>query len=100
LLLVAALAGCGGDDEPSGKTTRQLPDLAIPSTTTPPAATETAAPPSTTVDPATETLPEEGPGTTTPTAPADTPENDSPPPEDSPAERFEQYCNENPGACG
>jgi hypothetical protein len=99
VLLIAALAGCGGDDEPSGKTTRQLPDLAIPSTTTPQAATEPAEPPPTTVDPATETLPEEGPATT-PTAPADTPENDSPPPEDTPAERFEEYCNENPGACG
>ena len=54
----------------------------------------------TTVDPATETLPEEGPETTTPEAPADTPENDAPPPDDTPAERFEEYCNENPGACG
>ena len=52
------------------------------------------------VDPATETLPEEGPPPTTPREPADTPENDAPPPEGSPAERFEQYCNENPGACG
>jgi hypothetical protein len=51
------------------------------------------------VDPATETLPQEGP----PPAeepPADTPESDAPPPADSPAERFEEYCNENPGACG
>ena len=32
--------------------------------------------------------------------PADTPENDAPPPEDSPAERFEEFCDENPGACG
>jgi hypothetical protein len=98
LLLVAALAGCGGDDEPSARTTRELPNLAIP-TTTAPAVTEPAEPPSTTVDPATETLPEEGPATT-PQTPADTPENDAPPPEDSPAERFEEYCNENPGACG
>ena len=53
------------------------------------------------VDPATETLPTEGPTTTTaPEAPADTPESDSPPPQGSPAERFEQYCEDNPGACG
>jgi len=58
------------------------------------------APATTTVDPATETLPEEGPQTTTPQAPSDTPDNDAPPPQGSPAERFEQYCNENPGACG
>jgi hypothetical protein len=51
------------------------------------------------VDPATETLPEEGPSTT-PTTPSDTPQNDAPPPQGSPAERFEQYCNDNPGACG
>ena len=36
----------------------------------------------------------------TPEPPADTPENDTPPPADSPAERFEEFCNENPGACG
>src|SRR5918992_5491704 len=29
LLLVAALAGCGGDDEPA-ETTRELPDLSVP----------------------------------------------------------------------
>ena len=61
---------------------------------------EQTEPTPTTVDPATETLPEEGPAATTPQAPADTPESDSPPPEDSPAERFEDYCDENPGACG
>jgi hypothetical protein len=52
------------------------------------------------VDPATETLPEEGPAPAPTDPPADTPENDTPPPEDTPAERFEEYCNENPGACG
>ena len=29
----------------------------------------------------------------------DTPQNDTPPPEDSPAERFEDFCAQNPGAC-
>jgi hypothetical protein len=98
LLLVAALAGCGGDDEPAAETTRELPDLAIPTTETTPPVTETA-PAATTVDPATETPPEEAPEPTAPPA-EDSPENDVPPPEDSPAERFEEYCNENPGACG
>ena len=96
--MAVAIAGCGGDDEPSAKTTRELPRLSIPTTSTAPRVTETT-PTTTTVDPATETLPEEGPGTT-PREPADTPENDAPPPEGSPAERFEEYCNENPGACG
>jgi hypothetical protein len=100
LLLVAAIAGCGGDDEPA-RTTHELPALSPPSSSdtgrTPTA--EQTEPPSTTVDPATETLPLEGPPPSD-TAPADTPESDTAPPEDSPAERFEEYCNENPGACG
>lgn len=97
LLLVAALAGCGGDDEPA-ETTRELPELSLPSTEAAPTVEQTETS-STTVDPATETLPLEGPPPSD-TAPADTPESDTAPPEDSPAERFEEYCNENPGACG
>jgi hypothetical protein len=97
LLLVAALAGCGGDDEPAN-TTRELPELSIP-TETAPNVQEPTETQSTTVDPATETLPEEGPPPSD-TAPADTPQSDTAPPEDSPAQRFEEYCNENPGACG
>ena len=101
MALAVAMAGCGGDDEPSTSTARELPDLSLPTTTTSttPSAVDRTATVTTPVDPATETLPEEGPSTT-PREPADTPENDAPPPEDSPAERFEQYCNENPGACG
>jgi hypothetical protein len=102
LLLAAALAGCGGDDEPSAETTRELPDLTVPSTNT--TKTETTPtetqPTTTTVDPATETLPEEGPPPEPAEPPADSPENDSPPPADTPAERFEQWCDEHPGACG
>jgi hypothetical protein len=93
---VAALAGCGGDDEPV-ETTRELPELSLPSTDAPRAEpTDTQ---STIVDPATETLPPEGPPPSD-TAPTDTPESDTAPPADTPAERFEEYCNENPGACG
>jgi ABC-type transport system substrate-binding protein len=97
LLLVAALAGCGGDDEPA-ETTRELPELSLPSTEAAPTVEQTETSP-TTVDPATETLPPEGPPPSD-TAPADTPESDTAPPENSPAERFEDWCNENPGACG
>ena len=99
LLLAAAIAGCGGDDAPAGETTRELPDLAVPTTDTTPTVTTPAEPP-TTVDPETETLPEEGPAPAPQDPPADSPDNDAPPPEDTPAERFEEYCNENPGACG
>jgi uncharacterized lipoprotein len=97
LLLVAALAGCGADAEPT-RTTRKLPELSIPATEAAPTEQLTA-PQSTTVDPSTETLPLEGPPPSD-TAPADSPQNDTAPPSDSPAQRFEQYCNENPGACG
>jgi hypothetical protein len=31
--------------------------------------------------------------------PPDTEQNDQPPPKGSPAERFERFCQENPGAC-
>jgi hypothetical protein len=99
LLLAAALAGCGGDDEPAAETTRELPDLPVPGNEASPTVEQPADPPATTVDPATETLPPEGPPASD-TAPADTPDSDAPPPEDSPAERFEEYCTENPGACG
>jgi hypothetical protein len=97
LLLVAAIAGCGGDDEPA-ETTRELPDLSLPSTEAAPTVEQTE-PSSTAVDPDTETIPLEEPPPSD-TAPADTPDSDTAPPEDSPAERFEEYCNENPGACG
>ena len=93
---MAAVAGCGGDDEPAD-TTRGLPELSPPRKEAAPTVEQTT--PSTTVDPATETLPLEGPPPSD-TAPADTPESDTAPPADSPAERFEEYCNENPGACG
>jgi hypothetical protein len=32
-------------------------------------------------------------------APEDTKQKDTPPPQGSPAARFEQFCNDNPGAC-
>ncbi len=95
---MAAVAGCGGDDE-RAETTPGLPELTVPTTEAAPAETTPADPPANPVDPATETLPEEGPPPAE-TTPEDSEENDAPPPEDTPAERFEEYCNENPGACG
>ena len=105
-LAALLLAGCGGDDEPADETTPALPNLTVPQGDT----GETVEPPPAPVpDPATETLPpvetvppSTGGGTPAPEAepPPDSPENDAPPPEDSPAERFEEFCNENPGACG
>lgn len=48
-----------------------------------------------TVTPPPETDPEN-----LPAEPADSPENDTPPPPGSPAEQFEKFCDENPEACG
>lgn len=103
LLACALLLGCGGDDEPAADTTPTVPELTVPQTeeTEPPAPdTETETTPS---EP-TETVapPEDDGGTPAPEpeVPTDAPENDTPPPQDSPAERFEEFCNENPGACG
>jgi hypothetical protein len=38
-------------------------------------------------------------GAQAPAAPKDTPQNDVPPPRGSPAQRFEKFCQQNPGAC-
>jgi hypothetical protein len=97
-------SGCGGDDEPAAKSPPPQPDLTVPQTNE----AEPLAPETETPAPAPpETEPEPSPPSTsggtpapTPEPPADTPENDAPPPADSPAERFEDFCNENPGACG
>ena len=96
--MLVALAGCGGDDE-SSETTITTPQLTIPggddtqeSVPTEPATVPELAP-----------APDEDSGgapAPTPQPSPDSPENDTPPPEDSPAERFEAFCNANPGACG
>jgi hypothetical protein len=105
LLVAGLLLACGGDDEPAAKTTPTVPDLTVPETDEvepsvpetepePPATTTETVPPSTDGGtPAPEQEPE-------PEPPADTPENDTPPPAGTPAERFEEYCNDHPEACG
>jgi hypothetical protein len=110
LLVLPLAAGCGGDDE-QAEAPRDLPELTIPRTDPEPDPPETAptpttetdtTPPATGEDPSTAPLaPGEGDGTgSDPTGGTDTPENDTAPPAGSPAERFEQECEENPGACG
>ena len=96
-LALVALAGCGGDDEEPALTTPTLTVPGEPTETTP---TQTA--------PETSTEPEAPPadtsgGTTVPSPgepPADSPGSDQPPTPGSPEERFEDFCNANPGACG
>ena len=91
LLAVAALAlvggACGGDDDGDEIT---IPSISIPEQTT--TAPETTP----------ETTPQEPDGGTQAPDPAqpDSPQNDVPPPPGSPQERFENFCKQNPGACG
>jgi hypothetical protein len=95
-VLVVSATGCGADDETSAAPPRD-PELTIPRTEAEPPPPETTETTETVAPPTTETAP---PPTTETTPPVDSPENDTPPPEGSPAERFEDFCNENPGACG
>ena len=97
-LFALGVAGCG-DDEDEGVSTIPTVPLSVPgeSTTLDDDTTDT------TVD----TVPDVAPTPTptpapTPTPPAvipDSPENDTPPPAGSEAEEFENFCDDNPGAC-
>ena len=105
-MLALGLGACGGDDEDVGPAPDvRPPDLTVPGEENAP---ET---PDATDTQTTETAP--APGTTTPTTPTtptdpaqpgadaapDGPANDTPPLEGSPAERYEAFCEANPGAC-
>jgi hypothetical protein len=94
---VLALAGCGGDEEKASETDT-TPRITVPNEeTTPPATTETT-PPQTQATPPPPTTPDSG-GSTVPAAP-DSPENDTKPAPNTPEQRFEEFCDQNPGACG
>jgi hypothetical protein len=97
-LLALAVAGCGGDDDDDAATTIPTVPLSVPGgQTTSDETTDTTA----------DTVPDTGvpaPAPTPAPAPAppvtpDSPENDTPPPADSEAEEFENFCAENPGFC-
>jgi hypothetical protein len=92
---LALMPACGGDDEDEPIT---APELTVPRATD----TETEA--NTTTDQTgTESVPSQpdsGGAQAPSTESQDSPQNDQPPPAGSPAERFEQFCEENPGACG
>lgn len=109
LALAAGLSACGGDEEAPPVETEGRPKLTVPGEGTPtidrtspdrpPAATTTTA---TTGGAAAPTTPQTG-GTAPPSggaaAPPDSAANDTPPPAGSPAERFEQACQEDPSRC-
>ena len=121
-LAAVGLAACGGDDEPSNEELRK-PPLTVPQddsqrgdTTDTTGTDQTGTAPdeggtgtgetTTTTD---EPLDQPDPGTGGVPAPdtndpaanpqRDSPENDLPPEPGSPEERFEQFCDQNPGAC-
>jgi hypothetical protein len=118
-LIAPALAACGGDDEGSSSSEVKAPPM-----TTPGESTEMA--PATGQTDSTETSPADesgsdgsttgpmdqpnpgnggvpAPDSNNPPPPSppdeDSPSNDTPPEPGSPAERFEQFCAQNPGAC-
>ena len=100
-LAVAPLAaGCGSDEEASQKPPA-APKLTVPrETETEPAPADTG---TTSSEPAPAPAPrtETSGGSAPPrTQTEDTPQNDTPPPKGSPADKFEKFCDENPGACG
>jgi hypothetical protein len=125
--LAPLVAGCGGggDEQASKPLPTTPPKLTVPgeaktptveqttrettstststttSTATAPAPTQTTAAPSAPATPQggaaapqTGTAPPQTGGAT-----PDSPQNDTSPPANSPASRFEQFCDENPGAC-
>jgi hypothetical protein len=117
-ILALAAAGCGSDDTLAPEVPGPPADVALPEATVAPAADEdadsadqdsstdenstddTAAPEDTGATGDTgATTPDTSGGTTAPEAEADSPTNDTPPPADSEAEQFEDFCAQNPGAC-
>jgi hypothetical protein len=101
-LVVGVVIADSGD---SGSATPSIPELKPPpgSITGDSGTTDQK----TTSTDTTTTTPAQTPTQTTPSQPSggaqspqnDTQQNDQPPPQGSPADRFEQFCKDNPGAC-
>lgn len=95
--LAPIAAGCGSDDE-NGQTTTDF-EITVPSGK----ATKTTEETTPTVPEVTTTPPSDtsgSGGTSVNPAKPDSPSNDVPPEPGSPESKFEQYCDQNPGACG
>lgn len=100
-LFALGLTACGGDDEEDEATTIPTIPLSVPGTETTLDEEEDEATTGTVVAPpapAPAPAPEPAPAPAPEQAP-DSPENDTPPPPGSPAEQFENFCEQNPGAC-
>lgn len=99
IALALVAASCGGDDDESDATT--APEISVPSGQVQTVPEETT---TTNTTPKTTTAPPSG-GTQAPSqsydpSKPDSPQNDVPPKPGTPEAAFEQYCRENPGACG
>jgi hypothetical protein len=123
VLLAFAAAGCGGGDSTLAPQVPGPPaEVKVPQASQPPgdaaaAAQDAAGNGDSSTDSTTDTdssgaatgdatptpTPaagtDQGGGTAAPEATADSPTNDTPPPDGSNAEQFEDFCAQNPGAC-
>ena len=98
------VSGCGSDDSPNREVT--TPELTVPGdsggttgTTDRGTTDEGTTGDSGTGGSAPAVEAPQAPSGGAPAAPEDTPQNDAPPAAGSPAERFERFCEQNPGAC-
>jgi hypothetical protein len=118
-VLALAAAGCGSDDSLAPEVPGPPADVVLPQATVAPtsddensdsADQDSSTDEGTTDDTTTPddtgatgdtgtTTPDTSGGTTAPEAEADSPTNDTPPPADSEAQQFEDFCDQNPGAC-
>jgi hypothetical protein len=122
-LIAPVLAACGGDAEDTSSSAPRKPELTVPGESTDMAPTDTGT--DTGTETGTDTAPDSGvqggsggqdgtpsdqpnPGNggvpapdnnAPPQSQEDSPSNDTPPEPGSPADRFEQFCAQNPGAC-
>jgi uncharacterized protein YceK len=98
-----ALSGCGSDIESTTAPSSAPAQQTAPQTTTSSTTTEST---TTTEDNGGATSPSGGGDNTSSDGGSggsgvpDTPSNDVTPPANTPQGKFEQYCNQNPGACG
>jgi hypothetical protein len=113
MALAPFLSACGGGSDNASEPLPPTPKLTVPGEAKTPTVPDTAST-DTSTDTSTSTSTSTSPTqtTATPTEPSggtaapntggatpDSPQNDEAPPAGSPAERFEQFCKDNPGAC-